>query len=84
MNVRSTTEHHKHNALLAPYRSTDDERFDWLENVFLKYLTDWKSSTESRKGAFTDDERGRMFMSMQTYNCQVSYSNHQIFIEERI
>ena len=69
MNVRSTTEYQKKcNALLAPYRSTDDERFDWLENVFLKYLTDWKSSTESRKGAFTDDERGRMFLSMQTYN----------------
>ena len=69
MNVRSTTEYQKkRNALLAPYRSTDDERFDWLENVFLNYLTDWKSSTESRKGAFTDDERGRMFLSMQTYN----------------
>ena len=69
MNVRSTTEYQrKRNALLAPYRSTDDERFDWLQNVFLEYLTNWKSSTESREGAFTNNERGRMFLSIQTYN----------------
>ncbi|CAB4007562.1 Hypothetical predicted protein [Paramuricea clavata] len=68
MNVRSTTEYQrKRNALLAPYRSADDERFDWLQNVFLEYLTNWKSSTESREGAFTDDDRGRMFLSIQTF-----------------
>ncbi|CAB4010182.1 Transposable element P transposase, partial [Paramuricea clavata] len=68
MNVRSTTEYQrKRNALLAPYRSADDERFDWLQNLFLEYLTNWKSSTESREGAFTDDDRGRMFLIIQTF-----------------
>ena len=54
--------------MLAPYRSTDDHRFDWLQNVFVKYLTDWKASTESRKGAFSPEDRGRMFLSYQTFN----------------
>ena len=50
MNVRSTTEYQKkRNALLAPYRSTDDERFDWLENVFLKYLTDMEILNRIKK-----------------------------------
>lgn len=66
MNVWSATEYRKkRNALLASYRSNDDERFDWDDE---KYLTDWKSSTESRKWAYTDDERGRMFLSIRTYN----------------
>ena len=60
MNVRSTTEYQRErNALLAPYRSTDDERFDWLQNVFLEYLTNWKSS-ESREGAFTNASKHTM------------------------
>jgi hypothetical protein len=68
MNVRSTTEYQKkRNALLATYRSADDDRFDWQQNVFLEYLTNWKSSIESREGAFTDDDRGRMFLSIQTF-----------------
>ena len=54
--------------MLAPYRGTDDHRFDWLQNVFVKYLTDWKASTESRKGAFSPEDRGRMFLSYQTFN----------------
>jgi hypothetical protein len=35
LNVRSFHEHkRKRNALLAPYQSTTDSRFEWLENVF--------------------------------------------------
>jgi hypothetical protein len=69
MNVRSTTEHQKkRNALLSPYRCADDERFDWLQNVFLDYLKSWKSSTEAREGDFSNDDRGRMFISKQTFN----------------
>ena len=55
------------NALLAPYRGADDERFDWLQNVFLDYLKSWKSSSEAR-GDFSNDDRGRMFISKQTFN----------------
>lgn len=69
MNVRSTSEHlRKCNSLLAPYRSTDDNRFDWLQNTFLKYLKDWRASTQVRQGNFSADDRGRMFMSIQTFN----------------
>jgi hypothetical protein len=64
MNVRSTTEYQKKRyALLAPYRRADDERFDWLQNVFLEYLKSWKSSTEARAGDFSNDDKGRMFIS---------------------
>lgn len=38
-NVRSTTEFsRKHNEFLAPYQSTSDNRFVWLEDTFIKYL----------------------------------------------
>jgi hypothetical protein len=40
-NVRSLTEFvRKINQLIKPYESSDDERFAWLVNVFLKYLDD--------------------------------------------
>ena len=68
MNVRSTSEHQrKRNPLLAPYQLEDDNRFDWLKNKFIPYLDSWKSSTISREGSFTDDDRGRMFLSVQTF-----------------
>ena len=44
LNVCSFHEHQrKRNELLAPYRSITDPQFEWLENVFLKYLADWLS-----------------------------------------
>ena len=46
---------------------TDDSRFDWLNNEFLPYLTSWKSSIDSREGSFSDDDKGRMFLSVQTF-----------------
>ena len=68
LNVRSFHEHkRKRNALLAPYRSSTDVRFDWLENVFLKYLSDWFSSTQTRPGMYTPEQRAQMFLSTQTY-----------------
>ena len=49
LNVRSTGEHlRKQNALLAPYRAVGDERFNWLQNVFLEYLKNWKCSVDAR------------------------------------
>ena len=68
LNVRSTGEHlRKQNALLAPYRAVDDERFNWLQNVFLEYLKNWKCSVDARED-FSDDEKGRVFLSIQTYH----------------
>ena len=41
LNVRNTSEgDRKHKNFLKPYRNIDDPRFDWLQNVFLKYLSD--------------------------------------------
>ena len=49
-NVRSTTEHaSKKNDRIKPYKSVDDERFVWMKNTFLKYLEDWKTSTQTRE-----------------------------------
>jgi len=46
LNVRSTQGHQrKRKPFLAPYTSTTDERFDWLESEFPTYLRDWKQST---------------------------------------
>ena len=67
-NVRSLTEHvRKRNNFIKPYESADDERFAWLKDVFLKYLDDWKESTVQREGEYSADDRGKMFLSLQTY-----------------
>jgi hypothetical protein len=68
LNTRSTTEHiRKRNEFLAEYTSLDDSRFDWLQNVFIAYLEDWYKRVQERQGAFTSDDRGKMFISHQTY-----------------
>lgn len=66
-NVRSTHEHlRKQNPRLAPYKSSDDSRFTWLTETFLKYFIDWKEAISSRAN-FTKDEKARMFISIQTF-----------------
>ena len=68
LNVRAFSEAtHKRNVLLAPYRSQDDERFEWLVNTFLQYFHDWKKAIETRPGKFLPTERAKMFISQQTY-----------------
>ena len=68
LNSRSTTEAtRKRKPFCEPFRRADDPRLDWLENVFLKYLDDWKASTQSRVGEFTQTDRNRMFISANTY-----------------
>ena len=67
-NVRSLTEHaRKRNPFIKPYETPDDERFTWLKDVFLKYLEDWRESTLQREGNYSVDDRGKMFLSLQTY-----------------
>ena len=68
LNVRSTTEYNRKNKFfLAPFRSADDDRFVWLEKIFLGYLHSRKASIDSRSGNFPPDAKGRMFISLQTY-----------------
>ncbi len=68
LNVRSRKEgDFKCKDALKLYTSLDDERLKWLENTFLKYLEDWKKSTEDRQGNFSQTNRQKMFLSLQTF-----------------
>ena len=68
MNVRSIAEHQrKRNTWVAPYQHPDDSQFDWLKNEFLPYLTSWNSLIDLREGSFSDDDKGCMFLSVQTF-----------------
>ena len=66
--MRNTSERdRKRKNFLKLYRNIDDPRFDWLQNLFLKYLSVWKESIEERLGQFTLNAKDRMFISWQTY-----------------
>ncbi len=68
MNVRNKTEHkHKQKSFMARYESSQDPRFLWLEDVFLKFFQDWQKSIEEREGKFTKAKKQAMFISKQTY-----------------
>ena len=69
MNSRSLNEaERKRKPFLAPYKSIDDPRFDFLERDFLGYMDKWKTAVETRKGKFSNAERAKMFISQQTYD----------------
>ena len=57
----------KGNNFFLPYTSPDDERFNWLENVFLKYFNDWLRSIQNRSGTFSAKTQAKMFISKQTF-----------------
>ena len=68
LNVRNEKESLvKRKHFLQPFQSTDDEKFYWLKNVFLKYLFDWKSSAMTCDENFSQNARNRMFLSRQTF-----------------
>ena len=68
MNIRNESEGvKKRKPFLNPFRNINDERFLWLQNEFLVYLENWKSSVEKREGNFSRAERNKMFLSHQTY-----------------
>ncbi|KAK3915666.1 Transposable element P transposase [Frankliniella fusca] len=48
-----------------PFTSSDDERFNFLENDFLSYFEEWKQDVINRPGIFTNGERSRMIISHQ-------------------
>ena len=67
MNVRNTSEHLlKAKPFLKPYKSADDERFNWLDQ-FLEYLRLRKVSIDDRPGNFSQAARSDMFLLWQTY-----------------
>ena len=52
---------------LLPYTRVDDLRFQFLQNVFLQYLEDWRVSIQTRPGEFTGAQKQKMFLTHQTY-----------------
>lgn len=68
MNVRNTQEAIlKRKEFLKPYESSDDQRFTWLIDTFLKYFSDWEECIADRPGQFSDNAKAKMFISWQTY-----------------
>ena len=64
---RTTASSHELKPFNAPFSSTNDPRFSWLKNQFLKYFEDWLRSIEERPGAYTKSEKQKMFILSQTY-----------------
>ena len=61
-NVRNTQEYKtKKKPFLKPYSDINDTRFEWLQDVFLKYYSDWKTNIHNRPGNFTAMPKARCF-----------------------
>ena len=45
----------------------ENERFDWLFNVFLNYFNKWKLSIEDRGNNFSLNAQSKMFITWQTF-----------------
>ena len=57
-NVHSLSEGTKtRKAFLLPYEDVNDERFAWLTDEFLHYLSDWQISIKERPGNFDETVR---------------------------
>ena len=67
MNIRNIQSHKfERKPFLDSFTSVNDDRFGWLQNVFLKYFEDWLTSIEQRPGNFSRNARSNMFISSQT------------------
>ena len=67
MNVRNTSQHLlKAKPFLKPQRSTDDEKFNQLDQ-FLEYLRLWKVSIDDRPGNFSQAAHSNLFLLWHTY-----------------
>ena len=63
VNIRNTKEAiTKQKTQLAEFRLTNDPRFLWLTDVFLKYFEDWQTSIENRSGDFTKIAKNNVFI----------------------
>ena len=68
MSIRNIQSHKfETKPFLAPFTSVNDDRFGWLQNVFLKYFEDWLKSIEQRPGNFSRNAQSNMFISWQTF-----------------
>ena len=68
MNVSNTKSGaHQLKPFREPFSSTNDHRFSWLKDKFLKYFEDWLLSIEERPGKYTKSQKQKMFISAQTY-----------------
>ncbi|XP_041476452.1 uncharacterized protein LOC121424753 isoform X2 [Lytechinus variegatus] len=66
LNVTTKSEgERKRNVNLLPYRDVNDERFEWLKDVFLKYISDWEESIASTPN-LKAIERERRCISKET------------------
>ena len=45
----------------------ENERFDWLFNMFLNYFNKWKLSIEDRGNNFSLNAQSKMFITWQTF-----------------
>ena len=45
----------------------NDQRFGWLLDTFLPYLSPWKENINYRPEIFTQTEKGKMFLAWQTF-----------------
>ena len=64
MNIRNIQLHEfERKSFLAPFTSVNDNRFDWLQNVFLKYFEDWLTSIEQHPGNFSRNARSNIYIS---------------------
>ena len=47
----------------ALFLSTDDPRFSWLKQQFLKYVEDWLTTIKVRPGIYEKSEEQTIFIS---------------------
>lgn len=67
LNGRNLYEHeHKRKRDLAPYVHVEDERFHWMEHVFLADLKESKQEIDNRPRNFSKGDRSKMLLSYQT------------------
>ena len=64
ISIRNIESHEfERKTFLAPFTSVNDDRFGWLQNVFLKYFEDWLTPIEQRSGNFSRNAFSNIFIS---------------------
>lgn len=67
-NIKNTFQYKSTNKpFLKPLSSPNDVQLKWLKEEFLVYFQKWHESINNRVGEFSKSDRGKMFLSHQTY-----------------
>lgn len=70
--ICNSSDNYNKNPDKKPFTSINDSRLDWLQNDFIYYFEDWKSTIESRRKRngeeFTLQEKNKMILSHATLN----------------